>query len=178
MKWRTSGAPANRAPAQKSIFRPILHPQPAFHPHHTPLEAHCLWGYPWRMAPNAGQKIALRRLTFAQTFSDNIHCVVRRLTIREIIAIRDGRESCPVCLHPMRYRAVPLGMAKWSPSEYSWVCDRHGHPVYLIDGSILDGDESWATRHKKDKIRNMNKHLSSILFPKSSEEDFEGEGET
>ena len=122
-------------------------------------------------------KFSSQRLTFAQTFSDNTHCVVRKLTTEEIIAVRDGRESCPVCLHPMRYRTVPLRMAKWCPSEYSWVCDRHGHPVYLIDGSILDGDESWATRHKKEKIRRMNKHLSSIILPKPSEDDSQGDGE-
>jgi len=59
-------------------------------------------------------------------------------------------------------------MARWSPSEYAWHCDRHNFKVFLLDGSILDKNESWASRKKHEDMKKMNKRLSALMFPKKS----------
>lgn len=69
----------------------------------------------------------------------------------------------------MRYGPVDQQMARWSPSEYAWYCTRHDHKVFLLDGSILDKSESWASRKKAEDIKTMNRHLSDLLGGKDSD---------
>ena len=53
-------------------------------------------------------------------------------------------------------------MVEWSPCDHAWFCE-FCPEVCVIDGSIDPEENTWQSRERRDRRRQLNKYLASLF---------------